>query len=34
MSRLRKIRGERELYEDPNSGVKYVRVQSGVLPAA
>ncbi len=29
MSRLRKIRGERGLYEDPNSGVKYVRVQTG-----
>jgi hypothetical protein len=29
MSRLRKVQGERGLYEDPNSGVKYLRIQSG-----
>jgi len=29
MSRLRKISGERGLYEDPNTGVKYIRIQSG-----
>jgi integrase len=29
MSRLCKVLGERGLYEDPNTGVKYIRIQTG-----